>query len=154
MNKFLAIMAIVVVVGGGAWLAVDPGHVPIFDADLNRLAETSAEGYCSGIVFWNTNAMGDAKAAEVCRAETGRPTAIDLRIVQRSFCIGATDAGFTGGVDACLDIIEDQQGWPTYDGGLSQAWTKAYPYPGGTFRASVTDGVDYSRTGDREGIMR
>lgn len=152
MNKLLAILAISTVLIGGFLVMRDPGHIPLFDADLNRLAESELEGYCAGKVFW-VERGGDAEMAADCRAANpAMDNQYNLGTVQWSFCLGAKAAGFGGDVTVdCLQVLEQEQLWPTYDGSITNAWTKANPYPGDVWAPPAGSG---SRTGGREPAPR
>ncbi len=148
----LAILAIITIIGGFFYLVRDIGHVPMFDANINRLAETAAQGYCAGVTFWTNQGQPDAQKAAECRAETSYSTDINLAIVVESFCIGVQDSGYAGSVDDCVGIMNSHRWWPTYDGGIADAWNRAYPYPGD--RVLVDTPQDNSRTGNRSGFNR
>lgn len=130
----------------------DPGHVPLFDADLNRLAESELEGYCAGKVFW-VERGGNAEMAADCRAANPQmDDQYNLGVVQMAFCLGARASGFSGDVTVdCLQVLEQNQLWPTYDGSITDAWTKANPYPGDVWAPPSGSG---SRTGGREPAPR
>lgn len=152
MKVFLAVAAITTVLIGGFFVMKDPGHVPLFDANLNRLAETEREGFCSGIAFWGSRGDGDAKVAEECRTTDGRSTEINLSIVLSAFCTGVQKAGFPGDVTTdCYDVLVSYRYWPTYDGQITDAWTRSNPYPGELFAPPTGSG---SRTGERETTPR
>lgn len=129
----------------------DPGHVPLFDADLNRLAESELEGFCSGVTFW-VERGGDPVAAKECRATYDIDNTYNLPVVQVAFCLGAVASGFPGDpVIDCYDVLRAGSLWPTYDGSITNAWTKANPYPGDVWAPPAGTG---SRTGDREDAPR
>lgn len=144
----LAILALVALIGGAWFIVRDPGHIPIFDAGLQRLAETEAEGYCAGEVFWSTRGVGDEKAAQTCRAGQVNGER-DLRAVQPAFCRAIENAGYSG--PSCIDIMENFQYWPTYVGGITDNWSETAPYP--LDLAFTTPDTD-SRTGTRDGFSR
>jgi hypothetical protein len=147
----LAALALIAVLGGGYYIIHDVGHIPIFDAGLNRLAETSAEAYCAGTTFWEHQGQADAADAKACRAQSDRPTEPDLQAVTPSFCQAVTDSGYEGGLDTCTGILEGQKLWPTYDGGLTNQWSEDSPYPAD--KAFAVPAGD-SRTGTRDGFAR
>jgi hypothetical protein len=151
-NKILAVGAVLLIVGGGLYVFREPGHIPMFDADIQRLAETAREGYCAGRVYWKTGGGGDETAAKECRASDTQSTEIDLSVVQLEFCWGVISEGYSGNAYGCRDYLQTKELWPTYIGQLTDAWTKAYPYPGGLLKASTN--IDDSRTGIREGLVR
>lgn len=152
MNKLLAILAISTVLIGGLLIMKDPGHVPLFDADLNRLAESELEGFCAGKVFW-VDRGGNPEEAAACRAEYSQmDNDYHLDRVQMAFCLGVQAAGWPGDPRIeCLDILQAHSLWPTYDGALTDAWTKANPYPGDIWAPPAGTG---SRTGGREPAPR
>lgn len=147
----LAALAIIAIVGGGFYLVRDPGHVPIFDAGLNRLAESEREGWCAGETYWSNRGQPNATAAAECRANSTLDPTPNLNMVQPAFCMAVREGGFPGTVDECQGILDGQKLWPTYDGGLTQSWSKSAPYPGDL--AFVVP-PDDSRTGDRQGFTR
>jgi hypothetical protein len=156
MRKLLGLMGIVVLLGAGVYVGRPAGHIPPYDANLVRLAETELEGYCSGRTFWQTQGYGNAEQAALCREEyAGQyPDTPNLGRVQLAFCLALTHVGYQGGVDTCMAIVRTNQYWPTYDGRISAAWNRARPYPlreGLTGEQEETDG---SRTGEREGATR
>jgi hypothetical protein len=150
-RKLLGLAGALVILGSVAYVAQPTGHVPPFDANLVRLAESELEGYCSGEVFWDTG--GNAAAAAACRAaRRGTMSEMsDLAAVSPAFCRAVVDSGWDQDVAACLEILESEQLWPTYDGGLSDAWNRARPYPQAPIhKAEMTD----SRTGGHTGQVR
>ena len=125
----------------------------LYDANLNRLAMSPAEGYCAGVSFWKTQGRSDVPGVEACLAASSLSTDTNPSLVLPQFCAGAVDAGFSGDpVAGCLVFLLDNQLWPTYDGRLADAWTAKYPYPGGTLGADLPP--DESRTGGRPPIQR
>jgi len=132
-----------------AYVGNRPGHIPPYDANLTRLAETERQGYCAGEVGWETSFAGDAARAAACRAErpelSGR---VNMAATVRGFCQAILDQGWDGYMDACLGIIADQQLWPTYDGSLTDQWNRARPYPNSAL-GGTSETPDGSRTGGR-----
>lgn len=153
-RKLLGMTGIVVVLSSIVYLARPVGHIPPYDANLVRLAETPLEAYCAGDIFWKTQGVGDRDMAEDCRRQRASSLSDvpDLSKVERAFCQAIVDNGWDHSVDDCLSIIRQYTYWPTYDGGLSNDWNRARPYP----RPVVTsDSVeDNSRTGVRRGPSR
>ena len=133
--------------------AVRPSpHVPLYDANLVRLAETERQGYCSGTTFWRTQGEGDTGVARECREthpeESGR---VNLLLAERGFCRGIVDGGWDGGsVTDCVAILGSYQYWPTYDGSITDQWNRARPYPRPAI-SGAADQTDDSRTGGRTG---
>ena len=148
--KRLAVLAVIVVVGGFAYMVRDVGHIPLFSPNLERLAETDTEGYCAGVAFWSASSTSvKAREAATCRSERG-DTPYNLSVVQTAFCQGITFKGYEPGIGACKQILSNNKGWPTYDWGLfTGIWTRKFPYPGDTLLQPSE-----SRTGDREGNLR
>mgnify|MGYP001616680050 CR=1 FL=1 len=132
-----------------AYVARPSPHVPLYDANLVRLAETERQGYCSGVTFWTTQYEGDANLAKECRKthreESGR---VDLLAAERGFCRGIVDEGWEGSVPDCVGILQGYRYWPTYDGSITDQWNRARPYPRPIIESSPESG-DGSRTGDR-----
>lgn len=141
----LATVALVVV-----YAAHRPGHIPPYDANLVRLAETELQGYCAGETFWKTGGGGDRGMAADCRdrERDARSSEINLLAAERAFCQAIVNQGWEGTVSSCLVILSDNKYWPTYDGSISDQWNRARPYPrpaiGGAGKPS-----DGSRTGGR-----
>ncbi len=142
----IAVVALVVV-----YAARPSPHVPPYDANLVRLAETERQGYCAGVTFWETQGVGDAEVARACRGEhreqSGR---VNMAAAERGFCQGIVDQGWVGGVIDCLDILHSYQYWPTFNGSITDQWNRARPYPS-TAIGGATDQSDTSRTGGRPG---
>ncbi len=154
-NLILATLAGIILIAGAFYVIVPPPYPGIFDADLNRLAETYEQGWCAGETFWKTKGGGDPGAAKQCAETLDASTEINHEAVVPAFCRGVSNAGWQGNVKLdCIDFIEDAEMWPTIDGRLSRAFDENYPYPGGFFKATKTDTPDNSRTGDREGNLR
>lgn len=136
-----------------AYAARPSPHVPPYDANLVRLAETERQGYCAGVTFWKTQGTGDAARARTCRKEhpeqSGR---VNMIATERGFCQGIVDSGWVDGyVTDCVGILRDNQLWPTLDGGLTDQWNRARPYPNTAIGGGSDKGSDDSRTGDRPG---
>lgn len=157
-SKLLAFIGVLTVVLGLAYVARPVGHIPLYDANLNRLAETQLQGYCAGETFYRTNGNldGDADMAAECR-ETRRgvmPDKYNLRAVEAAFCAAIIEEGWAGTIADCLTIMGGSQYWPTYDGGLTWAWNRARPYPRALLTAPAEDGQSDSRTGSRNAPTR
>lgn len=132
-----------------AYIANKPGHIPPYDANLVRLAETQRQGYCAGMVFWKTSGDGSAGQAATCRQETKNKSGeVNLNAAETGFCQAIVDAGWEGGVYSCLDILHGQQLWPTYNGSITDQWNRARPYPKSAISGAGED-QDNSRTGGR-----
>lgn len=125
------VVALLVSLSGIAYLAVPPGHVPPFDANRWRLAETYLEGYCAGSVFAITgNRNPNPEAAEMCRTENSHyENHIDMNRVIPGFC-QAILATYGMPIEECAAAVAANQIWPLYDGGFSTSWNSAFPYPG------------------------
>lgn len=155
-RRLLVIVGVLTIVLALAYVARPAGHVPPFDANLVRLAETELEGYCSGETFWRTQGNGDAGRAADCRAERTGTIAddVNLHAVEAGFCRAVIAEGWEGDVPACLGILEGNQLWPTYDGGITRAWNRARPYPLTAIQVPGPGASDSSRTGGREAPSR
>jgi hypothetical protein len=154
MNRFLAVLGTVVLLLGllAGWV-LEPGHVPLLDANRIRLAETHRQGYAAGVVFAKTNGGGSATMAEELRMESTLPDDFSPPVVIPAFCAGIVDGGFPIDVGSCIDIMKFERYWPTYDGRISAAWNRAYPWPGGPLQSDHNDSND-GRTGPRGGFER
>jgi hypothetical protein len=130
-RRLLAAAGILTVVLGFVWLIWPVGHIPLFDANLVRLAESDLQGYCAGETFWKTSGEGSASGAAECRSrlKAQHKDVIDLQAVQPAFCQAIVDAGWEGSQQDCLGIMVDNQYWPTYDGGITNQWNRARKYP-------------------------
>jgi hypothetical protein len=146
--KKLAVLALLAIVGGGFYLIRDPGRVPLFDANLQRLAESEVEGYCAGVSFWQNQGAPNPETTRECRGTDDSAPA--LTKVQPGFCRGIREQGYGGSESDCMSILTGQKIWPTFDGGLTQAWSKNAPYPGDLVFVVPDD----SRTGERDGFER
>ena len=141
----------VLLVGGGWWVFSPVGHIRTFDADLQPLAESVLEGFCSGFTFIDSGSGRNpqpVKAAD-CRtinAETYSP-AVDMNAAQPAFCSGAVAAGWQGNLATCESILDTNRLWPTLHGQLTSAWNKSHPYPGGEFAARISDSSDNTGRG-------
>jgi hypothetical protein len=150
-RRLLFIAGCLVALLAVVYVARPAGHIPPYDADLNRLAETQLEGYCSGSVFWKTYGEGDGGAAAECREERAgmHEDVPNIPAVQRSFCRAVVAEGWDGTVPYCLEILQDSKLWPTYDGQLTQEWNRARKYPQPPIQVVGSEG-EGSRTGGRE----
>ncbi len=150
----LALLALIVVVAGAGYLLKDAGHVPLFSASLERLAETESEGWCAGVGFWSARTSPADQKAIASECRSSRPgTDPDLQAVQPAFCQAIVNRGYKNGVDGCLKVVTLNRYWPTYDGGITQSWSRKFPYPGDLIlQDTPTDNT--GRTGDREGNLR
>lgn len=146
----LALLAFIAIVGGFFYLVRDVGHIPALDANLNVLAESREAGYCAGVVWWETRDNPTAKQTAECRESNDLSSEVDMRVVQESFCDGIVDAGWPSDPTFCLAIMQEQKLWPLFDGGFTDKWSKANPYPGDR----MLDVSSESRTGEREGFER
>lgn len=155
MIRFLAFLGTVVLLLGllVGWV-LEPGHVPLLDANRTRLAETYKEGFVSGFVFARTSGRGSADMVEETRQNyASLVDDFDPQAVIPAFCGGLVAGGFAIEISNCTDIMRDNQYWPTYDGALTWAWNAAYPWPGGPL-VTVHTGEESGRTGGREGFER
>ena len=145
----MAILGVATLALAFAFVAQPEGFVPLFDADLNRLTMNRSEAHCAAVGFVATN--GPAAAAN-CRDEDNRTTNTDLVAVVPEFCIELVTT-LTLTYDECLSIMYDMQYWPTYDGDITNSWTRSAPYPL-SILATPGAGPAGGRTGDRQDIQR
>ena len=146
------VAGVAVVVLVVAYAARPSPHVPPYDANLVRLAETERQGYCAGVTFWKTQGGGSANQARACREEhreqSGR---VNMIAAERGFCQGIVDQGWMeGDVPMCVDTLRSYQYWPTLDGSITDQWNRARPYPS-TAIGGTSEEPDGSRTGGRPG---
>jgi len=144
--------ATVIILVGGAWWVFSPvGHLRQFDADLQPLAESPLEGWCSGHTFIDGGGGRNAQQAKaaICRTDNAETysASVDMTAVVPSFCLGAIAAGWQGNLASCESILAQNNLWPTLHGQLTNAWNKAHPYPGGEFSARVSDSSDNTGRG-------
>lgn len=148
----LGLLGVGVVVLGLAFLAYPVKHIPPFDANLVRLAETNLQGYCSGDAFWKSGGNGDANLARECRVRRSKKRSNEANMldVQPAFCEGIVNNGWEGTVQECIVILEDNEYWPTFDGNITNSWNRARPYPRFINSAGGGSKGDNSRTGGRQ----
>ena len=147
-ERLMGVVAVAVIILGVWYVGHPQGFVPIFDADLQRLAMTAHESHCAGQQFL-TRGGGDI---EECRESSGLSTDVNLDIVQPQFCAVVAPA-LRMEIQDCMNILTGQQLWPTYDGDLTSNWSQSNPYPG-SILGTDTDAEDSSRTGGRDGLQR
>ena len=153
-RRVLAAVGVLVSVLAVAYVARPVQHIPPYDANLVRLAESEVEGYCSGITFWKTQGAGNGSEASACRKQhPGMSRVSDLPAVPPMFCRAIVESGWDGDVPTCLSIMVNNQLWPTYDGSISQAWNRARPYPESQLQTPASQ-RDNSRTGGHNGSTR
>ena len=150
-NIFIA-ACLLAVLASLAYLAMPQGHIPPFDANRWRLAETYVEGYCAGVVAVQTQSRDrNPAAAEACREDNSvMADDIDIRAVVPAFC-EAISAGYGMTTGECEDIVAANKIWPLYDGGFTMTWNDAFPYPGDRI---LTPTPDSGRVEGREELER
>ncbi len=148
-TRLLGLVGILVLILGVWYVARPMGFVPIYDANLQRLAMSAYESQCAGEAFM---AGESPTVAAECRVTSGHSQDINLNIVQIQFCQTVAEA-YHMTPEACMKILTDFQLWPTYDGSLTDQWSESNPYPGGIL-GTDTEAEDSSRTGGREGLQR
>lgn len=157
MNKrrLLAAVGLATVALAVAYVARPVGHIPLYDANLIRLAESSLQGYCAGETFWQSAGEGSAEMASACRDRLAdrRSNVPAVGAVPGAFCQAIVDQGWEGDRAACAEILTGQKLWPTYDGGITDQWNRARKYPGHVI-PSGPGRTDDSRTGDRADVPR
>lgn len=147
------IVGVLVVALAVAYVVRPSPHVPPYDANLVRIAETERQGYCSGVAFWRSAGGGSAEGARTCREErrdkSGR---VNMPLAALGFCEAIVDEGWSEGTPSdCMTILEGNQLWPTYDGMITDQWNRARPYPSPA--VPTGDGSeDHSRTGGRPSV--
>ena len=152
MNKFLTIGGILSLVVGIVLLLGPAGHIPLLDANRQPLAETRAEGYCAGQIFFNAGWVGDEAGMRECVEASNLSTEIDLKGMIPIFCIGFKSEGWVGELRVCESILYSALYWPTLTGTLTNSWNRAFPYPGANFDSLSPS--DVGRTGERDIINR
>ena len=152
----MSLAGVLVIVLAIAYVAQPTGHIPLYDANLVRLAETQLQGYCAGETFWKTQGAGDAAKARECRAERAGDSSskIDLTQVESAFCRAIVQSGWEGSETDCLGIMATYQYWPTYDGSITDQWNRARPYPRSALQGAGPGRGDDSRTGGHGGPGR
>ena len=152
-NKVLALLGVLTVVLVFAFVAQPMGFVPMFDADLRRLAMSLHESHCAAEGFMVSTSTSAETAAE-CRETDGRSTEIDLEGVTPEFCLYISEVITTLEYNRCVSIMYENQYWHTYDGHMTNAWNRTAPYPLSQLFSDSGDQRDTGRTGDREEIQR
>ena len=155
-RKILIGLGLVTIVIALAYVARPTGHIPLYDANLVRLAESPLQGYCAGETLMKTqNYDGDKAKAAACRGKNAGAMSDNPNIskVEYAFCRAIVANGFNGSVNDCLGILSMNQLWPTYDGGITDQWNRARPYPRSAIQV-VEPKPDGSRTGGRSGLYR
>lgn len=129
-NIYVAVSALAVLMSI-AYLVQPQGHIPPFDANRWRLAESHVEGYCAGVVAVQTGKADRApEIAAQCRADNAAmPAEVDIRAAVPAFC-EAISIGYGMSVQDCEDIVAMNKIWPLYDGGFTMTWNTTFPYPG------------------------
>ncbi len=150
-NKVMAILGVATLALAFAFVVQPEGFVPLFDADLNRLAMTRQEAQCAAEGFMASNS--EETAAE-CRETNGLPADIDLEAVTPAFCSHISGVITTLSYDDCLRIMYDMEYWPTYEGKITNSWNRTAPYPLSVLFSDSGDQRDTGRTGDREENLR
>lgn len=155
-RRLFTVAGVALVLLGLVYVAWPAGHIPPYDANLVRLAESDLQGYCSGESFWKSEGAGSADIAAQCRTRLAhqRPNTPNLMVVQGAFCTALVDSGWQGKQPDCLAIMGDNEYWPTYDGGITNQWNRARPYPRPLISTSIGSRSSGSRTGDRTGGER
>ena len=153
----LGLAGIATIFGMLIYISIPAGHIPPYDANLVRLAESELQGYCAGESFWKSGGNGSGSIAKQCRSQRVKQKS-DLPNVQevpRAFCQAIVDMGWKAGTVAiCEQILNDDQLWPTYDGSLSNQWNRARPYPGSLIILKSGRTKDNSRTGGHQSNTR
>jgi hypothetical protein len=149
----LALIALIAIAGGAFYLIRDVGHIPLFDANLQVLAESEVEGYCAGFVADRFNKPHDKPAADCRAANADLSDAVNYTTVQKSGCLGYAKATNkpSDWVTGCTSWMQREKFWPTRDGRITNNWSPTAPYPLDVmFDEPPTD----SRTGTRDGFSR
>lgn len=133
-KTIITLAAVALIVTAAVYIRWPVGHIPTYDAKLVRLAETPAQGYCAGIVYWKDSGAGSAWQVRDCLKAIAAqpkkyPTYISLSITQKYFCKGIQASGYNGTVADCVSILDSYVYWPTYNGTLSANWSQTRPYP-------------------------
>ena len=155
-RKLLTFAGVVTVALGLTYVAWPVGHIPPYDANLVRLAESSLQGYCAGEAFWRSGGAGSGRLAGECRKRLAgkRSNVPNLNAVPGAFCSAIVNEGWEGDQPSCLSIMSDNQYWPTYDGAITDQWNRARPYPRPLISTTAGPKSDGARTGNRNGNER
>ncbi len=157
-RRLLTVLGVLTIIGSLVYISWPVGHIPPYDANLVRLAESNLQGYCSGQTFMQTQGVGDANMAAQCRAQLKgkRSDKPQPSAVQPAFCQAIVIAGGTGLTqNACMQIMISNEYWPTYNGMITNSWNRARPYPGLlSLGSNSTGGNGNSRTGGHQGNTR
>jgi len=103
----LALAGLAVLAGAPLYVARSAPHIPPYDANLVRLAESELEGYCAGETFWGSQAQGNADMARDCRSRLAgqKAEAPNLPAVVPAFCAAIIDSGWEGYQWQCEEIM-------------------------------------------------
>lgn len=152
MRKFITGLAIfVLIVGGGITVFWPNNFWRLFDANMNPLALTQAEAYCTGLLGPDSRFKTHNPKVTECEVESGWDnTAPDVARSIAWFCEGIIDAKLPMSLGECIDVVDTNLLWPIQGGGLTATWNDAHPRP------SVPDQViiDPARSGERPSTNR
>jgi len=152
-THFFVILSGLAVLAAFAYLFQPQGHIPPFDANRWRLAESDLEGYCAGVVVTSTGQRTrNPGMAASCRAENAasHDPELDIESAITGFC-AAISEGMGMTVEECRSIVAQNKIWPLYDGGFTTDWNETFPYPGDK---SLTRVPPDDRVGERDTIER
>jgi hypothetical protein len=148
-------LSVLLVVGGGIAVFWPVNFWRLFDDNLRPLALTQAENYCAGLHgIQNRFAFNDPEVIACIASSTYDNESPSIADSVRWGCQGIVAGGWDDGTtNDCVSIFDRDQLWLVKDGGITYAWSDAYPRP-----VAVGDGIiappDYSRTGTRDGFSR
>lgn len=155
MKRILSITGgIALVVGMGIVVFWPINFWRLFDDNLRPLALTQAENYCAGFHGINNQFAYNDPDVATCIAsgdyDNETPSVADSVMWG---CQGIVAGGWPGSVNDCADIFERDQLWLLLNGGITLAWSEAYPRPKPIGQGALTPQSD-SRTGSRDGFAR
>jgi hypothetical protein len=156
-KAILGTIGTLLIIAGALYVTIPPPYPGIFDANLNRLAESYEDGWCAGNLFWsaNRNNVKNLKSEmKKCAKDNTFSHSIDHQKVIPGFCHGAMAAGFPGNYTTeCFNVFTSRRMWATMGARITSAFNEQYPWPGEVFPGSEGVGGE-SRTGGRDGFER
>lgn len=128
---FVWVAVVALVVGGGIAVFWPIDHWRLYDANLQPLALTEQEAYCTGFVGINAGFKEHDPDVKQCHDGEGEDMGTEPSIANTPgwTCRGILDGGWPGSEDDCIGILEGYDLWPLLEGGLAMDWNEAHPRP-------------------------
>ncbi len=143
MKKFFIWAGVILfVVGLGVVTFWDVPQWRLYTVNWEPLALTEAENYCTATVGLNEGFRPNSSNVKRCMENTHKDnTVVSISSSIGWACEGIRDAGWTGGILQCRNIMEDGQLWMIAGGGLanSTSWSDSHPRPSETAVGELPD---------------